>query len=67
MDWRRFVVFNALGGATWVTVMAGAGYLFGAQAERVLGSLHMLGAVALVVAAVALLLARRYLGKKLKR
>ena len=29
MSWRQFLVANFLGASLWVTVMAGAGYLFG--------------------------------------
>jgi membrane-associated protein len=29
MPWKRFALFNFLGAATWVTVISGAGYLFG--------------------------------------
>ena len=29
MPWRKFAVFNFLGAALWVTVISGAGYLFG--------------------------------------
>lgn len=29
MPWRKFAVFNFLGAGLWVTVIAGAGYLFG--------------------------------------
>jgi membrane protein DedA with SNARE-associated domain len=29
MPWRRFLIFNFLGAALWVTVISGAGYLFG--------------------------------------
>jgi membrane-associated protein len=29
MPWRKFLIFNALGAAFWVTVISGAGYLFG--------------------------------------
>ena len=29
MDWRQFAIFNFLGAALWVTVIAGIGYLFG--------------------------------------
>jgi membrane-associated protein len=29
MPWRKFVIFNFLGAAVWVTVISGAGYLFG--------------------------------------
>ena len=34
MPWRKFMVFNFLGAALWVTVIAGAGYLFGQHWER---------------------------------
>ena len=29
MSWRRFLIFNFLGATVWVTVISGAGYLFG--------------------------------------
>jgi len=29
MPWRKFLVFNFLGAAVWVTVISGVGYLFG--------------------------------------
>jgi membrane-associated protein len=29
MHWKRFAIFNFLGAVLWVTVIAGAGYLFG--------------------------------------
>ena len=29
MDWRKFVIFNFLGAALWVTVISSAGFLFG--------------------------------------
>src|SRR5271168_3186530 len=29
MPWRKFLLFNFLGAAVWVTVISGAGYLFG--------------------------------------
>ena len=34
MPWRKFMVFNFLGAALWVTVIASAGYLFGQHWER---------------------------------
>jgi membrane protein DedA with SNARE-associated domain len=34
MPWRRFLVFNFLGAAVWVTVISGVGYLFGQHWER---------------------------------
>jgi len=34
MPWRRFVIFNFLGAAVWVTAISSAGYLFGRHWER---------------------------------
>ncbi len=34
MPWRKFLVFNFLGAAAWVTVISGAGYLFGQHWRR---------------------------------
>ena len=34
MPWRKFLIFNFLGAAVWVTVISGAGYLFGQQWGR---------------------------------
>lgn len=33
MPWRRFLVFNALGGALWASMWAGLAYAFGAQVQ----------------------------------
>jgi Uncharacterized membrane-associated protein len=37
MDWKEFAIYNALGGATWVTSMALIGYAFADQFETLLG------------------------------
>jgi membrane protein DedA with SNARE-associated domain len=37
MEWKRFLVANALGAAAWVTVIAGAGYFFGSQYAALAG------------------------------
>ena len=34
MPWRKFMVFNFLGAGLWVTVISGAGYLFGRHWDR---------------------------------
>ena len=34
MPWRRFLLFNFLGAAVWVTVISGAGYMFGQHWHR---------------------------------
>ncbi|HET7751243.1 MAG TPA: DedA family protein [Terriglobales bacterium] len=57
MHWKKFALFNFLGAAAWVTVVAGAGYLFGRQWHslvRWVGDVDiLLGAiVALIIIAV---------------
>lgn len=34
MPWRKFLMFNFLGAALWVTVISGVGYFFGQHWER---------------------------------
>ena len=34
MPWQKFLIFNFLGAAVWVTTISGAGYLFGQHWER---------------------------------
>ena len=34
MPWRKFGIFNFLGAGVWVTVISGAGYLFGQHWHR---------------------------------
>lgn len=34
MNWRRFALFNFLGACVWVTTIAGVGYAFGSQFEK---------------------------------
>jgi membrane protein DedA with SNARE-associated domain len=36
MRWKQFALFNFLGAAAWVTVIALVGYFFGSQGDRVL-------------------------------
>lgn len=53
MNWRKFVIFNFLGAALWVTTISSIGYLFGKHWEKLLevmkGINLMLFAVAVVV------------------
>lgn len=37
MEWRRFLLYNALGAATWVTAISVAGYLFADEFQSLLG------------------------------
>jgi membrane protein DedA with SNARE-associated domain len=52
MHWRKFLIFNFLGAALWVTVISCAGYFFGqhwGRLERLVGRFDL--AIALVVVA----------------
>ena len=52
MDWRRFLLFNALGGVAWAALFGWAGYTFGEEIEQVTTSF---AAVSLAVAVVGFL------------
>jgi len=49
MSWRKFLVFNVLGAAVWVTVVSLAGYLFGRHWDRLEQGLKRFDVVVLVV------------------
>lgn len=54
MPWRRFLLFNFLGAALWVSVIASVGYLFGRhwdRLEHILKRFDILAAILLVVIA----------------
>jgi len=54
MPWRRFLLFNFLGAALWVSVIASVGYLFGRHWERlehILKRFDILAAMVLIVVA----------------
>ena len=48
MPWRRFLVFNFLGAAVWVTVISGAGYLFGQHWHRLERAIKRLDIAAII-------------------
>lgn len=52
MQWRRFVFYNFLGAATWVTVISCIGYFFGQHWHRLLRMVGRANAVVFVVAVV---------------
>jgi membrane protein DedA with SNARE-associated domain len=61
MPWRRFVLFNFLGAAVWVTVISCVGYFFGRHWQRLLEIVGRANVVVFVVAVVVVwLLWRRY-------
>jgi membrane protein DedA with SNARE-associated domain len=60
MHWRKFVVFNFLGALLWVTVISGAGYLFGQHWGRLERAVQRFDvAVAIVALIVVALVAWR--------
>ena len=54
MDWRRFLVFNAVGGFAWATLYGSAAYLFGDRIRQVHGVLAGVGIAAAVLVLAAL-------------
>ncbi len=51
MQWRRFVLYNFLGAAVWVSVIASVGYLFGQHWHRLLRIVGRANVVVFVLAA----------------
>lgn len=68
MPWKTFALFNFLGAALWVTVIASAGFAFGTQWERLLLILDRINVTALIVAVLlALFFWMRYRMRKADR
>ena len=55
MDWRRFLIFNALGGALWVLVWGFAGFYLGERLSNIMTFARDLGMLGALVVAVILL------------
>jgi membrane protein DedA with SNARE-associated domain len=55
MRWRRFLVWNALGGISWATTIGAAAYLLGRSAS---GSLGAIGLAGLAIATLVYLVSR---------
>ena len=58
MPWKKFLLFNFLGATVWVTVISGAGYLFGQHWEKLARNLKRLDLI--LIAGVLLVLAWRW-------
>jgi membrane protein DedA with SNARE-associated domain len=55
MDWRRFVVFNLLGGIAWVSAVSLIGYFFGGRIHwviRIMGRINFLVLLIIVLIAI---------------
>jgi membrane protein DedA with SNARE-associated domain len=60
MPWRRFLIWNTLGGACWATLAALVGFVSGAVGERIAGAVGAAGVgLALTAATVAVAIAAR--------
>ncbi len=60
MDWRSFLLWNAVGGVAWATLYGSGAYLLGNLMTRIAGPVAMgLGGVAAIVIVVAIVLLRR--------
>ncbi len=54
MPWRRFVLFNFLGAAIWVTVVSWVGYSFGQHWQRLLHIVSQVNIAVFIVAAIVI-------------
>ena len=61
MRWRRFLLFNALGGVVWATLYGVGGYLLGNNVHRLTGPVRIITFVlaALVIIALLILIRRK--------
>jgi membrane-associated protein len=67
MRWRTFLVWNALGGICWATVMGLAAYLLGHAAGNVISTFGVFGLVAVAIALLtAFAMHRRHSRQKLR-
>jgi len=55
MRWQAFALFNFLGSAAWVTVIASAGYLFGQNWHALVRILQRFNIAVLIVAGAVIL------------
>jgi membrane protein DedA with SNARE-associated domain len=53
MDWWRFLLWNAAGGAVWATVVGLVGYVLGHAALTVMSRYHWLASAAVLLAMAA--------------
>jgi len=56
MHWQKFLFFNFLGAALWVTAISGAGYLFGQHWGRLMRDLKRFDIAVAIVAVLAIAL-----------
>jgi membrane protein DedA with SNARE-associated domain len=61
MDWRRFLVFNALGGVFLVLIWTMAGYYLGIHGSYIAMLIHKLGLLGVAVATIMLMAIMTYI------
>jgi membrane protein DedA with SNARE-associated domain len=61
MDWRRFLLFNALGGALWVLAWTMAGFYLGSHGADIAVLVHKLGVFGAIAFLTALIVVVAYL------
>jgi membrane-associated protein len=59
MPWRRFLLWNALGGVCWATSVGSLAYVLGSRAENAVQAIGAIGVVALLLAVAGHLAWRR--------
>jgi undecaprenyl-diphosphatase len=64
MPWRRFVLYNAIGGISWVLTIGLAAYAIGQTAQDAISALGLVGLAGLLVAATGHVLWRRHTGRR---
>jgi membrane protein DedA with SNARE-associated domain len=55
MDWRRFLVFNAVGGAFWVIVWTVVGFYFAKHGSDITALIHKLGFLGTIAVLITLI------------
>jgi membrane protein DedA with SNARE-associated domain len=60
MDWWRFLLFNALGGALWVLTWGLVGYYLGEHGSKIMSFMHKFGLAAAILVAIMLVLVAAY-------
>jgi membrane protein DedA with SNARE-associated domain len=60
MPWRRFLVFNALGGIVWATIYGLGGYYLGKNIDRFTGPIGIIALILAVIGIIASLIFVRF-------
>jgi len=60
MNWSRFLLFNALGGALWVLTWGLVGYYLGEHGSEIMSLMHKFGLATAILVAIMLVLVGAY-------